>query len=71
MMMMMMMMMMIVMTMIKTTGWTVWYSNLGSGKVFFCSAYGPDRLWSPLSLLFNRYRVSPLGVQRPGLEGDN
>jgi len=34
------------------------------GGDIFCSY--PDRLWGPPSLLYNGYRVSFLGVKRPG-----
>jgi hypothetical protein len=38
------------------TGWTVKESNPGRGEIFRTR---PDRLWCPLSLLYNGYRVSP------------
>jgi len=30
----------------------------------------PDRLWGPLSLLYNGYRVFPGGKERPGSDAD-
>ena len=35
------------------------------------SAPGPDRPWSPPSLLYNEYRVFPGGKVRPGRAADN
>ena len=29
---------------------------------------GPDRPWGPTSLLYNEYRVFPVGKERPGRE---
>ena len=40
------------------TGWTVQGSNTGGGEIFRTS---PDRLWGPLNLLYNGYRVFPGG----------
>jgi hypothetical protein len=41
------------------------------GKSFFCSPERPDRLWGPASLLSNGNRgFFPLGLKRPGREGD-
>jgi hypothetical protein len=45
------------------TGWTVRGSNPGGGEIFRTR---PDRPWGPPSLLYNRYRVSFLGIKRPG-----
>ena len=45
------------------TGWTVRESNPGKGKI---PRTRPDRLWNPPSLLYNGYRVSFLGLKRPG-----
>jgi hypothetical protein len=44
----------------------------GGGWEFFSSPPRPERLWGPLSLLFNAYRLffSP-GVKRPGREADH
>ena len=36
----------------------------GGGSEIFCTR--PDRPWGPPSLLYNGYRVSLLGVKRPG-----
>ena len=46
-----------------TTGYTVRKSNPGGGETFHI---GPDRPWGPPSLLYNGYRVSFPGVNRPG-----
>jgi len=46
------------------TGWTVRRSNPGRGEIFRTR---PDQPWSPPSLLYKAYRVSFLGVKRPGL----
>jgi hypothetical protein len=40
------------------TGWTIWCSNSGSGKTFFCPLKPPCRLCKPRRLLFNGYRSS-------------
>ena len=40
------------------TGWTVRGSNPGGGEIFHTR---PDRPWGPPSLLYNGYRVFPLG----------
>jgi len=45
------------------TGWTVRGSNPGGGEIFRAL---PDEPRGPPSLLHNRYRVSFLGVKRPG-----
>jgi len=45
------------------TGWTVWGSNSGGGKIF-CTC--PDWLWGPPSLLYNGYQVFPGGKEWPG-----
>jgi hypothetical protein len=45
------------------TGWTVRGSNTGGGEIF---SSRPDRPLGLISLLYNRYRVSFLGVKRPG-----
>jgi hypothetical protein len=42
---------------------TAWESNRGGGEIFLIC---PDRPWGPLSLLYNGYWVSFLGVKRPG-----
>jgi len=39
-------------------GWTVRGSDPGGGEIFRSR---PDRLWGPPSLLYNRYRVFPVG----------
>ena len=31
----------------------------------------PDRPWGPPSLLYNKYRVSPEGKERPGRDADS
>jgi hypothetical protein len=43
-------------------------SSPGRGKRFFFSPKRPDRLWGPPSPLFNGYRGSFPGLQRPGRE---
>ena len=35
------------------------------GEIFFTC---PDRSWTSLSLLYNGYRVFPVGVKRPGCD---
>jgi hypothetical protein len=30
-----------------TTGWAIWGSNSGTGKMFFSSCQRPERLWGP------------------------
>ena len=37
--------------------------NPGEGEIFRSR---PDRPWGPPSLVYNKYRVSFLGVRRPG-----
>jgi len=39
------------------TSWTIWCSNSGRGKTFFCHLKPPYRLCKPRRLLFNGYRV--------------
>jgi hypothetical protein len=41
-------------------------SNSGRKNEFFCSLKGPDRLWGPLSLLFNWHPASFLEVKPLG-----
>jgi hypothetical protein len=45
------------------TGWTARGSNSIGREIFRTR---PDRAWGPPSLLYNWYRVSFLGVKRPG-----
>ena len=45
------------------TGWTVRGSMHGRGEIFRTL---PDRPWGPPSLLYDRYLVSFLGLNRPG-----
>ena len=45
------------------TGWTVQRSNPGGGDIFRTRL---NRSWCPPNLLHNGYRVSFLGVKRPG-----
>ena len=42
------------------TGWTVRGSNPSGGEIFHTC---PDRPWGPPSLLYNGYRLFPLGVK--------
>jgi len=44
-------------------GWIVRGSNPGEGEIF---GTRPDRSWVSPSLLYNGYRVSFAGVERPG-----
>ena len=44
------------------TSWTVLGSNPCGGEV---PPTRSDRPWGPPSLLYNRYRIFPLGVKRP------
>ena len=41
------------------------------GKRFFFSLKRLNLLWGPLSLLFNGYRGSFLGIKQPGREVDH
>jgi len=50
-----------------TTGWTVRRSNPRGGEIFRTC---PDRPWGPPSLLYNGYRVFPVGKERPGRDAD-
>jgi hypothetical protein len=45
------------------TGWTASGSNPGGSEIFRTR---PDLPWGPRSLLYNGYRVSFVGVKRPG-----
>jgi hypothetical protein len=42
------------------TGWAVLESNVSRGEIFRTC---PDRLWGPISLLHNAYRVFPGGKE--------
>ena len=42
-------------------------SNPGGGEIFRNS---PDRPWGPPSLLYNGYRVFPVGKERPVRDAD-
>jgi hypothetical protein len=53
------------------TGLTVRSLNLATGNRFSLLQNLPDRLWCPLSLLFNGYRNSFPEVKRPGREVDH
>jgi hypothetical protein len=44
------------------TGWTVWGSNPGGGKIFHTH---PDRAWGPPSLLHSGYQISFSGLKWP------
>ena len=46
-------------------------SNLDRSNRLFSSTNRPDNLWSPLSHLFNGYRVFFLGKKRPGRDVEN
>jgi hypothetical protein len=46
--------------------WTVRGSNLGRDNIFFSSLKRPDRLWVPLSLIFNGYWGFLLGGKAAG-----
>ena len=48
-------------------GWTVRGSNPGVGEIFRTC---PGRPWSPLSLLYNGYRVFCGGKEQPGRDAD-
>jgi hypothetical protein len=48
-------------------GWTVRGSNPGRVEIFRTC---PDRPWGPPSLLYNGYRVFPVGKKRPGRDAD-
>jgi len=50
-----------------STGWTVWGSNPGGGKIFPTC---PDPPQGPPSLLYNGYRVFPGGKEQPGSDAD-
>ena len=50
------------------TGWTVRGSNPGGGEIFRTC---PVWLWDTPSLLYNGYRVSPRGKERPGRDADS
>ena len=52
---------------IVTTGWTFRGSNLGGGETFLTYSYRP---WGPPSLLYDEYRVFPVGKERPGRDAD-
>jgi len=41
--------------------------NPGGGEIF--RTY-PDRPWGPPSLLYNGYRIFPMGKERPGRDAD-
>jgi hypothetical protein len=49
------------------TGWAVWGSNAGGGKIFRTR---PDQPWGPPSLRYNGYRIFPGGKERPGRDAD-
>ena len=50
-----------------TTGWTV-RDRIPVGTRFSAR---PDRPWGPPSLLYNGYRVFPVGKVRPGRDADH
>jgi len=47
--------------------WTVQGSNPSGGEIFRTC---PDQPWGPPSLLYNGYRVFPVGKERPGRDAD-
>jgi hypothetical protein len=49
------------------TGWTVRGSNPSGGEIFDTC---PDRPWGPPSRLYNGYRVTSGGKERPGHDAD-
>jgi hypothetical protein len=51
------------------TGWAVQGSNPSGGEIFF--RVHQIRLRVPPSLLYNRYRILPKGVKRPGRGADH
>jgi hypothetical protein len=54
----------------KAKGWSVRGSNPGRDNKFFPSPKRSDRLWDPLSLLFNEYRVFLPRVKRAEREAN-
>jgi hypothetical protein len=49
------------------TGWMIRRSNPGRREIFRTC---PDWPWGPLCLLYNGYRVFPVGKEQPGRDTD-
>ena len=53
------------------TGWTVWGSNAGKNKGFFCLLKHPGQLWGRRNLVFSGYEEAFSGSKRQGRDVDH